>query len=159
MRWSLPGWPWRKRPRPTWIGASAYLVGDKLVICAISATRNGPYVDDGPRYSPPADDPVAVGRAVICALGDARLGAPDPKPSVSLMQPTLDAAGVSLRRFRKEARYVGAELAGDRLIFTPSQNLGSKGGFEGRPGDQLVVAADDPEAVGRALLEAFTRAR
>lgn len=159
MRWSLPGWPWRKRPRPTWIGASAYLVGDKLVICAISATSQGLLIDDGPRYSPPPGDPLEVGRAVLRALADARTRAPHPNPIDSIMQPTLAAAGVSLRRFRKEALYVGIDRAGDRLVLTPAHNLGSKGGFEGRPGDQLVVAADDPEAVGRALLEAFTRAR
>jgi hypothetical protein len=75
------------------------------------------------------------------------------------MQPTLDVAGVSLRRFRKEALHVGVEVAGDRLVFTPSRNLGAKGGFEGCSAEQLLAAAEAPEAVGRALLEAFTRAR
>jgi hypothetical protein len=140
-------------------GVSAYRVGPKLVICAMSVTTTGLLVDDGPRYSPPADDPLAVGRAVLRALGDVRTRAPHPKPAESLMQPTLDAAGVSLRRFRKEALYVGMELAGDRLVFTPTRNLGAKGGFEWCPAEQLLAAADDPEAVGRTLLEAFTRAR
>ena len=137
--------------------AAAYLRRNRIITHPESVTVDGVGIVSQPVFELASHDVVDLGAAILEALQHSRDDVPHPAQAEwgKIGEPVLKAAKVkSWRTFATSAKYVHVRLETNRVVFTPTENLGPRGGFADLPAKErsCVPAAAD---VGAALLAAF----
>lgn len=102
--------------------------------------------------------PDVLGAAVLDALSMFREDMPTADTRHDGKKALLAVSGIkSWREFLKGATYVSVDYEGDEVNFTPSYL--ERGSFMFMPPDMETKSPPQPEAVGKALLEALKRCR
>lgn len=136
--------------------AHVYRRGGQYFVTALSLTRDGFGLEDGPVQIVGPGDAMELADAVRAALGRSRSGIPTPKNWSSHPNRVVQAAG--LKRFNAFAK--GAALVSvdeeepGKFRILPSRNGGSKEGFVGL--EDEAINARDHELAG-AIETAFDR--
>jgi hypothetical protein len=132
-----------------------YRRGDKLLVCALSKTSDGYWLEQGPAAVVSADDAAGVEHAVLSALRRSRARIRPPESLSEWRSPVLEAAGLKrFTTFSKHAALVSIEQRDDRLSALPHRNGMSSEGYVGLLDERLVLERDSRtiwELVIRAL--------
>ncbi len=139
--------------------ATAYLVGEHILLQAMSLTESGVWIADGRVLTIPADDRSGLAEGIKTSLDASRAGVAHPSQSEwkSIQQPMLQAAGVrTWAALGKKAKAVGMTFAGEDVAFIPTVHFRAHGGHAS---DEHTIhrSMDDPD-LGSGLLDAFAHA-
>ncbi len=139
--------------------ATAYLVGEHILLQAMSLTESGVWIADGHVLTIPADDRSGLAEGIKTSLDASRAGVAHPSQSEwkSIQQPMLQAAGVrTWAALGKKAKAVGMTSAGEDVAFIPTVHFRAHGGHAS---DEHTIhrRMDDPD-LGSGLLDAFAHA-
>lgn len=135
--------------------AVAYFTNGRIIIAPVSRTVTGDTIATDPKWFGKSAKKAVVAQAIGEALATSRNGVDDPTPEQWKRQfiPFQDAASVkNFKTFMREAKRVDIDRTDDKVVLTPSDNLGVNNGFEPRPDDAKTVTAGDGEAAAGALL-------
>ena len=135
--------------------AGAYLFGRRIVLASERQTTAGVWISDAWAEAYDPDDTIALGKALLEALGRSTLETPHPTDWKAIKFPVPAVAGAkNLKVFMLTARHASAELQNGEVVLRPSRNLGPKQGFE-PTGEALTIDADKTDQIGKALLRAL----
>jgi len=135
--------------------AVAYFTNGRIIIAPVSRTLSADTIATDPQWFGKSAKKAVVAQAIADALSASQTGLTDPTPEQWKRQfiPFQDAAAVkNFKTFMREAKRVDIDRTDDKVVLTPSDNLGVNNGFEPRPDDAKTVTAGDGEAAAGALL-------
>jgi hypothetical protein len=133
---------------------------EAFYIQASSRSESGVWVFDGDCIKAPRGEPSYIGRAVLRALARSRTGPPHSTDWRAPLRPVLEVSGQrTWNAFAKGATAVEVSLGDEGMVFTPTINLGSRGGFRPVEAQALRLPPDAGEVeIASALDTAFSHA-
>ncbi len=140
--------------------ASAYLIGDRLLLESSTKTETGLHVSgDVIRSLSGETDPAEIGRAVLEVLDAYRVSHQQSTVrSAAARHPLLAAAHVKTwSKLEQVALHCSVDSVGAEIEFTPSRRASPRG-YLYVPEHRVCVGREaKPERLGEALREAFSR--
>lgn len=152
---ALPVRTQRRFRKPSSMAADVYLANGHCIVCAVTPTFDGLSLALDPDVIPSPVTAELLERAINQAFGRSRryVRMPRGKQWDSSFKPFLHAADVrSLKSFMAGAKLVSLRQEGGMVEVMPNDNLGPKGGFQGRPDDLVIIPADEPRKVAQAVM-------
>jgi hypothetical protein len=136
-----------------------YLRGEAIYVIASFENESGIIISSEPVVKLDRNaSPDVLGAAVLYALRMLREDMPMLDTRRDGKKALLAVSGIkSWREFLKGATYVSVDYEGNEVSFTPSYL--ERGSFMFMPPDMETKSPPQPEAVGKALLEALKRCR
>jgi hypothetical protein len=133
--------------------AAVYFYKGNVYIQASSKTTAGVWVASGPVYKVGKENEELLGIKVLEALQNSKLNVPHPTDFKGILVPLLSEVNVkSYNTFAKNALYIGVEKAQGLIKITPTENLGSKGGFQTISEKSETLKDYKPKELGQTLL-------
>jgi hypothetical protein len=139
--------------------AGIYHRKGRYLVHAKASTTEGLVVFSEPTFTFEDNvEPDELGRAIVVALDAFRAGVRHPRTSAewkAVLVALLALGGVkTYSTFCKSARCVNIEEESERVVLTPTRNLGARGGFDLDLANQLFTTRNDPARLGAAAAEA-----
>lgn len=140
--------------------ASAFLTRDKLIFCSSAKTIDGVYISTPPYvHMQRTAHASEIAKAIHQVLESSKDNVPHPnqKEWGEVARKHLDGLGMkSMSVLHAKANYCSMEELDGQLKFSPTKNLGTRGGYQFLADTYLTVSIEaPPEEITETLMEAL----